>query len=350
MRTPRLEGFAPRAEWTAHARTWMAWPWHPETFVGTVADAQSGYARVANAISEFEPAAMVVRPGHEKIARRLLSAAIEILVWPLDDAWMRDIAPGFVVDDEGRLAGVDWEFNDYGNKDGRNLEGYGNDAAMAGRILEHLDCERFQAPLVCEGGALVTDGEGMVITTESAVLNPNRNPGSSREDAEAVFRDYLAIERTLWLDEGLTDDDTDGHADNLVAFAGPGVVLALTEADTSDINHAPLADVHRRLAEGCDARGRALEIIPVPQPRARYKDALRLALSYVNFCLVNGGVLVPAYDDPKRDANARAIIAEAFPGRKALSLPAFAIMSGGGSLHCITHEEPAISPSPPGKG
>ncbi len=341
--TPAGEGFAPRAEWAAHARTWMAWPWHPETFVGTVADAQAAYARVANAISEFEPVAMVVRPGHEKRARRLLSTAVELLVWPLDDAWMRDIAPSFVVNGEGRLAGVDWAFNDYGNKDGRNIEGYGNDAATAGRILAHLGCKRFQAPLVCEGGTLVTDGEGTLITTERVVLNANRNPGVSRERVEAIFRDYLAIERTVWLGEGLADDDTDGHADNLVAFAAPGVVLALAESDSSDINHAPLADMHRRLAETRDARGRALEIIPVPQPRARYKGALRLALSYVNFCLVNGCVLVPAYDDPKRDADAQAIVAEAFPGRRALSLPALAVMNGGGSLHCITHEEPQIA-------
>ncbi len=336
----RAAGFAPRGEWQAHARTWMAWPWHPETFVGTVAEAQSAYARVANAITEFEPVAMVVRPDQETIARRLLSRAVEILAWPVDDAWMRDIAPNFVVDAQGRMAGVDWEFNDYGNKDGRNLEGYGEDAVTAERILAHLGIERYAAPLVCEGGTLVLDGEGTLLTNESVVLNPNRNPDLTREAAEAVFRDYLAVEQTVWFADGLADDDTDGHTDNLVAFAAPGVVLALSEDDSGDANYAALEDTHQRLADARDAHGRAFVVIPVPQPRARYKGELRLALSYVNFCLVNGGVLVPAFDDPKRDDYARALIAEQFPGRKALSLPSLAVISGGGSLHCITHEEP----------
>lgn len=338
--SPRAAGFAPRGEWAAHARTWMAWPWHPETFVGTVAEAQAAYARVANTIAEFEPVAMVVRPGQEAAARRLLAEEIEILVWPVDDAWMRDIAPNFVEDARGRLAGVDWEFNDYGNKDRRNIEGYGADAALAERIIAHLDIDGYAAPLVCEGGTLVLDGDGTLLTTESVVLNSNRNPGLTHGEAEAVFRDYLAVDKTIWFAGGLADDDTDGHTDNLVAFAAPGVVLALAEDDPADVNHAALADVHRRLGEAHDAHGRAFEVVPVPQPRARYKGELRLALSYVNFCLVNDGLLVPSFDDPRHDDYARALIAEHFPGRKAVSLPSLAVIAGGGSLHCITHEEP----------
>ncbi|MGH8273875.1 MAG: agmatine deiminase family protein [Gammaproteobacteria bacterium] len=338
--TPRARCFAPHAEWRTHVRTWMAWPGNPETFLGSLTEARAAYARVANTISEFEPVVMVVQSGKEDAARRLLSGAIEIVDWPIDDAWMRDTAPSFVVSNGGQLVGVDWQFNDYGNKDGRNPEGYGNDAALAERILAYLGIERYSAPLVCEGGALVGDGEGTLITTESVVLNPNRNPGLSHAEAETVFRDYLATEKTVWLGEGLADDDTDGHADNLVAFTAPGVVLALAETDSSDSNFAVLADLRRRLAEASDAHGRAFEIASVPQPHVRYNGNLRLALSYVNFCLVNGGVLVPAFDDPRHDANAWAIIAEQFPGRRAISLPALAIVCGGGSLHCITHEEP----------
>ncbi|MGH8427926.1 MAG: agmatine deiminase family protein [Gammaproteobacteria bacterium] len=338
--SPRAAGFAPRGERLPHTRTWMAWPWHPETFVGTVEEAQKAYARVANTIGEFEPLAMVVRPGHEAVARRLLSGTVEILVWPVDDAWMRDIAPNFVVAEDGRLAGVDWEFNDYGNKDERGLEGYGNDAATAERILAHLGIERFAAPLICEGGTLVLDGEGTLITSESVVLHPNRNPNLSPDEAERIFSDYLAVNRVVWLPDGLTHDDTDGHADNVVAFAAPGTVLALSEDDPSDLNYTVLADVHRRLAATRDAHGRKFDILRVPQPRARYKGRMRRALSYVNFCLVNGGVLVPAYDDPRRDASARDLIGDAFPDRKAVSLPTLVITDGGGSLHCITHEEP----------
>ncbi len=339
--TPREAGFSPRPEWAPHARTWMAWPAHPETFVGTVKEAQEAFARVANTLAEFEPVSMVLSPRQEAVARRLLSSEIEQLPWGIDDAWMRDIAPSFLVNAEGEVAGTDWVFNDYGNKDGRNIEGYGQDAATAERILRHRGMRRFACELVCEGGTLVCDGDGTLITNASVVLNPNRNPGLSRGDAEALLRDYLNVECVIWFENGLRDDDTDGHTDNLAAFAGPGRVLLLSEDDPGDSNHAALLAARRVLEQSTDAHGRPFEIIDLPQPRERHKGALRYALSYANFCLANGAVLVPAFDDPARDDYARDLIAEQFPGRKAISLPSIAIIAGGGSLHCITHEEPA---------
>lgn len=341
--TPRAEGFAPRPEWAPHARTWIAWPAHPETFVGSVAEAQQAFAKVANTLADFEPVAMVLGPAQGKTARRLLSDEIELLPWGIDDAWMRDIAPHFVANKRGEVAGVNWTFNDYGNKDGRNIEGYGEDAATAERILHHRGMRRFASDLVCEGGTLVCDGEGTLITNESVVLNPNRNPHLSRADADVLFSDYLSADKVIWFEDGLTDDDTDGHTDNLVAFAGSGQLLLLSEDDPNDSNYAALAAARRTLEASTDARGRPFELIAVPQPRARYKGELRYALSYVNFCLANGGVLIPAFDDPKRDASARDLIAEQFPGRKAVSLPSLAIIAGGGGLHCITHEEPACA-------
>lgn len=339
--TPRQAGFRPRPEWAPHARTWMAWPAHPETFVGTVKEAQQAFARVANTLAEFEPVAMVLGPEQETAARRLLSGEIELLPWGIDDAWMRDIAPSFLVNEAGEVAGTDWVYNDYGNKDGRNLEGYGQDAATAERILRHRGMRRFACELVCEGGTLVCDGDGTLITNASVVLNPNRNPHLAREDAESLLREYLNVERVIWFEDGLQDDDTDGHTDNLAAFAAPGRVLLLGESDPGDSNYPALRAARRALEQAVDARGRRFEIIELPQPRERRKGALRYALSYANFCLANGAVLVPAFDDPRRDAYARELIAEQFPGRKALSLPSIAIIAGGGSLHCITHEEPA---------
>lgn len=339
--TPRAAGFAPRPEWAKHARTWMAWPAHPETFVGSVREAQQAFARVANTLAEFEPVSMVLGPGQEAVARRLLSSGIEQLPWGIDDAWMRDIAPSFLVNADGEVAGTDWAFNDYGNKDGRNIEGYGQDAATAARILRHRGMRRFACGLVCEGGTLVCDGDGTLITNASVVLNPNRNPGLSRAVAEALLRDHLNVERVIWFEDGLRDDDTDGHTDNLAAFAGPARVLLLSEDDPGDSNHAALLAARRVLEQSTDAHGRPFEIIDLPQPRERHKGELRYALSYANFCLANGAVLVPAFDDSQRDDYARGVIAEQFPGRKAISLPSIAIIAGGGSLHCITHEEPA---------
>lgn len=339
--TPREAGFGPRAEWMTHACTWMAWPAHPETFVGAVPEAQAAFARVANTLAEFEPVSMVLGPTQETTAQRLLSGEIELLPWGIDDAWMRDIAPSFVVNAQGEVAGTDWVFNDYGNKDERNLEGYGQDAATAERILNHRGLRRFACDLVCEGGTLVCDGDGTLITNASVVLNPNRNPNLSRADAETLLREYLNVERVIWFEDGLRDDDTDGHTDNLAAFAAPGRVLLLTETDPADSNYAALHAAREVLEQSTDAHGQPFEIVDLPQPRERRKGELRYALSYANFCLANGAVLVPAFDDPRRDADARAIVAEQFPGRKAISLPSIAIIAGGGSLHCITHEEPA---------
>ncbi len=338
--TPRAAGFRPCPEWAPHARTWMAWPAHPETFVGTVKEAQDAFARVANTLAEFEPVSMVLGPDQETIARRLLSREIELLPWGIDDAWMRDIAPSFLVNAEGEVAGTDWTFNDYGNKDGRNIEGYGQDAATAERILRHRGMHRFACELVCEGGTLVCDGDGTLITNAGVVLNPNRNPELSRDGAERLLREYLNVEHVIWFEDGLRDDDTDGHTDNLAAFAAPGRVLLLSENDPADSNNAALLAARRVLERSADAHGRPFDIVPLPQPRERYRGELRYALSYANFCLANGAVLVPAFDDPHRDAYARGLIAEQFPGRKAISLPSIAIIAGGGSLHCITHEEP----------
>ncbi len=328
------------AAWEPHARTWMAWPGHPDTFAGIVDEARAAYAAVANRLSEFEPVVMVVAPGQEKSARRRLSSAIERLIWPLNDAWMRDIAPSFIHAPGGVLVGVDWGFNDYGDKDGRGETGYGDDARIAGRILSHLGLERIAAPIICEGGALVGDGTGTLVTTRSVILNPNRNPRLDPAHAEALFQELLGIRKTIWLPAGLRNDDTDGHADNLVAFVAPGRVLVLSEDNPSDGNYPVLRECAHRIEAELDAAQRHLELVRLPQPRPRHGNGLRLALSYVNYYLGNEVVLVPGYGDLRRDADARAIIAEQFPRRRALTLPALAIAAGGGGLHCITHEEP----------
>lgn len=328
------------AVWEPHARTWLAWPAHPDTFAGILDAAQAAYAAVANRLSEFEPVVMVVAPEQEKSAQKRLSSAIERPIWPLNDAWMRDIAPSFIRTAGGGLAGVDWGFNDYGDKDGRGAAGYGDDAQIARRILAHLGLERIAAPILCEGGALVGDGAGTLVTTRSVVLNPNRNPRLNPAHAEALFKKLLGIRKTIWLSAGLQDDDTDGHADNLVAFVAPGRVLVLSENNPTDGNYPVLRECARRLETALDAAGRHLELVRLPQPRPRHGSGLRLVLSYVNYYLGNEVVLVPGYADPRHDADARAIIAEQFPGRRALTLPVLAIAAGGGGLHCIAHEEP----------
>jgi agmatine deiminase len=256
---------------------------------------------------------------------------------------MRDNGPTFVVDGQGRVAGVHWRFNAWGEK----YADYDQDAAVGGAVLEHLKMRRYEAPIVLEGGAIHSDGEGTILTTESVLLNPNRNPGITREEVEEILAAYVGARKVIWLGQGLVDDETDGHIDNLACFVKPGVVLALTANDPADGNHEALKENLARLRAESDARSQPLEVIEIEQPRARYtREGRRLALSYINFYLANGAVILPAFEDPQ-DARASEIIAKAFPDRQIVQVPAADIVFGGGGIHCITQQQPAGPAAPP---
>jgi agmatine deiminase len=299
--------------------------------------ARGAFARVAHAIRRFEPVTMVVRPEDMAGAMAALAADIAVLAMPLDDSWMRDVGPSFVVDAGGRLAGIHWRFNGWG---GKHLP-HEKDAALAAGILAHLRLPRHEAPMVLEGGAIAVDGEGTALATEQCLLNPNRNPGMTRGDMEEALHAYLGVRKVIWLGEGLPEDETDGHVDNVACFAGPGTVLLAVADDGADPYAGVAADNRRRLASARDAGGGAVTVVPVPTPEPR-PDAKgrRLPMSYLNFYLANGGVVVPAFGSP-RDGAALDAIARAFPGRRAVQVPALDIVRGGGGIHCITREQPA---------
>jgi agmatine deiminase len=339
--TPSAAGFAMPAEWSRHARSWMAWPCRESVWQRSIEPARAAYAAVARAIAAFEPVTMVVRPDQAAAARAALGPAIDIMPLPLDDSWTRDIGPTFVVDRQGGVAGIDWRFNGWGGK----YPDHGNDDALASAILEQLGMPRFSAPFVLEGGAIHVDGDGTLLTTEQCLLNPNRNPLLDRPAMEAALSAWLGVEKIIWLGHGLVEDETDGHVDNLACFARPGLVAALVEDDPADANHAPLAENLARLRAARDAAGRVLEIVPIQEPAARHRNGARLPLSYLNFYLVNGAVIAPIFDDPADDP-ALAKLAQLFPERKIVAVPAIDIVAGGGGIHCITQQQPAGRAAP----
>ncbi len=334
MPPPADEGFFMPSEWTAHRRCWMAWPCQPETFSDLEA-VRSAYADVACAIARFEPVSMVANPSDAEDARRRCGEGIEVVPLVTEDSWTRDTGPTYLVDGHGNLAGLDWPFNGYGER----YDDYEEDAALARRILESAGVRRFEAPITLEGGAIHTDGKGTLLTTESVVLNPNRNPGLTRAEAEKVFRACLGVKKVIWLDTALEDDATDGHVDNLACFVRPGVVAALIEVDPADSHYAALRENRKRLARAEDSQGRPLEILEIRQPRRRELDGERLGLSYINHYIANGAVLFPGYDDPA-DEGARNALKEAYPNREIVQVPGLEIAKGGGSIHCITQQEP----------
>ncbi len=343
MARPADDGFFMPAEWTPHGRCWMEWPCRAELWGDHFEAAREAYAEVATAIARFEPVTMIAKPKNliEASLRVGTDKNINVYALPHDDSWMRDNGPTFVVNGVGEVAGVDWRWNAWGNK----FPDHERDAAVAEEVLKHLEMRRYEAPIVLEGGAIHTDGDGTLLTTESCLLNPNRNPGIGRADMEELLAAYLGIRKVIWLGEGLKDDDTDGHVDNLACFAKPGVVLALTTGDSADANFGPLKDNLERLRAASDAGGRAFEIVEIEQPRARFlADGRRVAASYINFYIANGAVIMPAFEDPQ-DARAFEAITRAFPGREVVQVPAGDIVCGGGGIHCITQQQPEGKPA-----
>lgn len=334
--SPRVAGYRMPAEWAPHARCWMAWPCRRELWRDGLDAAREAYAAVARAISRFEPVTMVARPDDAGEAAALCGRDVVIDTFPLDDSWMRDFGPTFVCDGAGSVAGVTWRFNAWGGK----YDGFDADAALGGRLIDELALPRFDAPFVLEGGAIHSDGEGTILTTESVLLNPNRGMAASREDAEALLRDWLGAEKVIWLPGGMVADETDGHVDNVACFAGPGRVLALAARDASDPNHAALAENLAVLAAARDAQDRPLDIIRLEQATLPDDMGNPGAASYINFYIANGGVVMPRFGT-EDDAPAAAVVRRAFPDRRVVQVDARAIVRGGGGIHCITQQQPA---------
>jgi len=337
---PARDGYAMPAEWEPHARTWMCWPCRVTAWNGPdgLLRAKQAYARVARAISTFEPVTMVARP-HDVVEARLACASkVDTLELVIDDSWARDSGPTFVRANDGERAGVQWQFNAWGNK----YHPYDDDAKLATQIIEGEKMRVYRAPLVCEGGAIHTDGEGTLLTTEQTLLNTNRNPNLTRQEIEEALALYTGTRRVIWLGEGFSDEETDGHIDNIACFAAPGRVIVGVPSSRSHPDFEPVQDALRRLNDARDANGRRLEIVELPQPKKIRRDGQGrlLASSYVNFYLPNGGIVMPSFDDPNDEA-ARAILADCFSGRDILQIDALDIVAGGGGIHCITQQEPA---------
>jgi agmatine deiminase len=339
-RCPLRDGLAMPAEWTSHERTWMQWPCRSEPWGSDegLLRARVAYARVARAISGFENVTMAVRAEHVAEARLALGKGIAVFESQIDDSWARDSGPVFVTDGEAGVAGVHWRFNAWGNK----YHGYEGDAAFGCRVLDALRMRKYDGPMVLEGGSIAVDGRGTLLTTEQCLLNPNRNPTLTQQQIEERLALFVGASRIVWLGEGLYDDETDGHIDNLAAFAPGGKVLVHSAPRTDDENWRVSQDAIRRLNAARDAHGAAFDVIEVPQPAIirQRTDGRRLDASYINFYPANFGLIVPAFDDPMDEA-AKDILAAAFPGRRIVQAPALDIVQGGGGIHCITQQQPA---------
>ncbi|MBX9471628.1 agmatine deiminase family protein [Microcella sp.] len=334
------------AETAPHDRIWMAFPREGEVMGDSSAAREATYAAwvsVAHAILPFEPVTMVVDPSERDRARRMLSAEIDIVEAPLDDFWMRDIGPTFVIDDEtGELGGIDWVFNAWGDQGGD----FARDALIAEFVLAQAAVTRVPSLLVNEGGAIHVDGEGTVMVTETVQLDPGRNRYATKERVEAELARTLGTTHTIWLPRGLTRDyeplGTRGHVDMIATFAAPGTVLVHEQPAESHPDHAVMREVRAVLEQATDAAGRSLTLIDLPAPAQLTDDEGFVDWNYVNHLTVNGGVIACGYDDPVADARARELLGAAYPGREVVTVDAREILARGGGIHCITQQQPSV--------
>ncbi|WP_432088049.1 MULTISPECIES: agmatine deiminase family protein [unclassified Streptomyces] len=334
-----MTAFRMPAEWSEHEGCLMAWPVREDLWGGVLDDAKEEYANVARAVAAFEPVTMVAPPGHGEEAAKRCGPEVAVVEMAQDDSWFRDSAPLFVLDGQGNRAGADFRFNAWGRKH----HPYDSDDRIGALLLEHLGIERVHSDMVLEGGAITVDGEGTLITTEQCLLHPNRNPGMDRSGIEAELKSRLGVEKVVWLPYGgLLDTETDGHVDGVCAFAAPGRVVVSLPADPDHPDHARMRANRAVLESTTDARGRRFEIVDVPQTAFTAIGGAEVEVSYLNYYVANGGVVVPVAGLPQDD-EALAVIAAAYPGRKVVGVRAPAIAFGGGGVHCITQQIPAAT-------
>ena len=342
-------GFAMPPEWSPQAAVWLSWPVDdPRHWGGAKREViWAKFAEIAAAISRFEPVRInAAGAAHWAIAEacnraRAVPERIELFDHPNNDVWCRDHGPIFVKHREtGEVAVTDWDFNAWGGK----FPPWDLDDAIPARIAAALGMRRFKGGMILEGGAIEINGAGQLLTTEAVLLNPNRNPGLRRPDIERRLTESLGVADILWLRQGIAGDDTDGHIDDLARFLDPQTVLASIERDPNSPNKIVLLENLARLKSFHGPHGRPFEVLELPLPEACEVPGWRLPVlpaSYVNFLIVNDGVLVPTFRQPKNDDHALGLLRECFTGREVVGIDCLELVEEGGTLHCISQQQPA---------
>lgn len=336
------------AEWSPQAAVWLSWPVDdPRHWGGAKRDVMwAKFAEIAAAISRFETV-RINAPGKDHAAislacnkARIVPERLQLFDHEHNDVWCRDHGPIFVKNHEtGEVAVTDWGFNAWGGK----FPPWDQDDAIPGRIANALGLRSFKQDMILEGGAIEINGAGQLLTTEAVLLNPNRNPHLDREAIEQKLRDGLGVSEILWLKEGIEGDDTDGHIDDLARFVDPQTILACIDNSGTSKNRKILQDNLSSLRSFLGPNDRAFDVLEIPLPEACEVPGWRLPVlpaSYVNFLIVNGGVIVPTFRQGRNDDRALGMVRELFPGREIVGVDCLDLVEEGGTLHCISQQQP----------
>ncbi len=322
-------------EFEPHAGTWMAWPSRPEIWGDDFSEVKTDYARLARTIARFEPLTMAAPSAAAAEARRVCGESVQVVEIPIDDSWARDSGPTFLIDDRGGTTATAWTFNAWGGK----YHPHDQDALFARRVAAYLQVPVASSAMVLEGGGIFSDGEGTLVTTETCLLNANRNPHMSKSDVESELKRMLGVHKVIWMPGDPTELETNGHIDGLMAFTAPGKALIEEISDPADERFEILRENRRALELATDAKGRRLQLTRIEEADASIAVGPRYCRSYVNFYTVNGAVIAPAYGIAA-DTRVEAVLTRAFPGRQVIMLPIGKIAVGGGGFHCITQQQP----------
>ena len=326
------------AEWEKHERTWVAFPHAGYTLGNTEQEqlaARQTWANVANAASEFEKVSCVVNPGDIKNAKKFLSSEVELVEIEIDDAWIRDSGPSFVIDN-GELKAVNWVFNGWGAQDWARFE---KDAKLATAVANHLEVETVDSRLTNEGGGFHVDGNGTVLLTKTVQLGKERNPGWPQVEVENEIHEKLGTSKAIWLERGLTRDYDDfgtlGHVDIVSCFTPDGRVLVHDQQNPNHPDYLVSAQVRETFISA------GLQIVNVPAPEALKDGHGYVDYSYINHYVLNNAVLLCAFDE-KRDQEIKSMMRDVYPGREIVLIDARELFARGGGIHCITQQQPAV--------
>ena len=333
--TAKSAGFRMPAEWTRHERCWMAWPCRLDFWGDNLLATQKVHASIANAISAFEPVTMLTPPGDIANCRAQCSEFVTVLPVELDDSWMRDNGPNFVLDEAGNLAASIFHFNAWGKKH----EPWGKDAAIGHRVAEYLSIRTFSSTIYMEGGGINVDGEGTLLVTEQNVLNENRNPGLNKDEAEQILCDALGVDTVIWCPGDPDDTETDGHIDGIACFLEPGRVLVEIRPARGTVRYDNLQENLDAIRGARDAAGHKLKVEIIEEALEANHRSDIFASSYINYYVANGAIIMPSFGID-RDQDARNRLAGLYPEREIVQVNISDIAIGGGGIHCITQQQP----------
>lgn len=357
--TPKQDGFHMPGEFEMQDEVWLGWPERPDTWQWGAKPAQKAFVDVANTIVRYTPVTVAVPGNQFENALSQLSPEIRVVEMSMNDAWFRDIGPTYVINEQGQRRAVDWQFNAWGGLVDGLYFPWDLDDAVASKVASFYRDSVYKAPFILEGGSIHSDGEGTIYTTKECLLHPSRNPDLTQQDIENYLKEYLGADKVIWIDNGLyADDDTNGHVDNLIHVIAPAEIVLSWTDDEKDPQYAISKATLETLNNVTDAKGRSIKvhklILPTPLRITAEEGSgfdncdgmdrevnTRLAASYANFLITNNLVIYPKLC-PQSDPQAQSKFETLFPTHDVIGIEARNILLGGGNIHCITQQIPAV--------